>query len=354
MASRNCKMEMSRASMQVCERAPILCRKILILVTLASWIRIGVDLQNLKRTLHHSPLRTYGLIDVENMPAIGIYFPQYEPRRRRGEGEAVEPMKSSELGRPPHRAVTSDGATIELRVPGGNRPCSRRRIGAITLTAGLVSWIACEWACDLFRPRLLEVPRWEAVWMEPTPESRYAADLKNAALANAVLGCAAGFAMGLAGGLAARAPSRGIFVGLSAQAVGLLVGALSALAVIPVFHPVFPRMFRTVTNDMWLPLVMHAGIWAAVGAVSGAAFAIGMGCKSRLLNAIGSATAGALLAAVFFQLIGTCLPLGAGATRPVARWSVVRLVAMLLPVSMIAVGAVLGTVGHVRPSDPNH
>jgi hypothetical protein len=147
---------------------------------------------------------------------------------------------------------------------------------------------------------------------------------------------------------------RGIFVGLSAQAVGLLVGALAALAIIPVFHPVVQRQFRTVTNDVWLPLVMHAGIWAAVGIVGGAAFAIGMGCKSRLLNAIGSATAGALLGAVFFQLIATWLPVGSGATGPVARWSVVRLMAMLLPIFMIATGAALGTVGKLRPLDPNH
>ena len=46
------------------------------------------------------------------------------------------------------------------------------RIGAIALsagvTAGLVAWIACEWAHDVFRPRLFEVPKWEAVWMEST------------------------------------------------------------------------------------------------------------------------------------------------------------------------------------------
>jgi hypothetical protein len=247
---------------------------------------------------------------------------------------------------------------IELRVPGGDRPCSRLRIAAIALAAGvaagLVAWIACEWAHDAFRPRLFEVPRWEAVWMETTPESRYAADLKNAALANAVLGCAAGFAMGLAGGLASGAPSRGLLVGLGAQAAGLLVGALAALGVIPVFHPALPRPFRTVADDIWLPMAMHAGLWAGVGAVGGAALAIGMGRKSRLLNAIGTATAGALLAAVFFQLIGICLPRGARADAPIPRWPVVRLMAMLLPTSMIAAGAALGISGHARPPGPDH
>jgi hypothetical protein len=263
-------------------------------------------------------------------------------------------LQPSESGQTQHPDVTSDGAANESRTPGGNQSCSRQRIVAIALTAGvaagIVSWIACEWSHDLFRPRLFGVPRWEAVWMEATPESEYAADLKNAALAKAVLGCAVGLAMGIAGGVAARAPSRGIVVGLTAQAAGLLVGALAALAVIPVFQ----RSFRTTTNDIWPPLAMHAGIWAAVGAVGGAAFAIGMGCRARLLNAIGSATLGALVAAVFFQLIGTCLPLNAGAMSPIARWSIVRLVATLLPIFMIAAGAALGTVGHARPSDPSH
>jgi hypothetical protein len=267
-------------------------------------------------------------------------------------------MESSELGLRHHRAETSDGATIELQVPGGNRPCSLWQIGAIGLTAGaiagLVSWIAGEWAHDVFRPRLFALPQWEAVWMEPTLESRYAADLKNAALANAVMGCAVGFAMGFAGGLAVRAPLRGIFVGLSAQAVGLLVGALAALVLIPIFHPVSPRPFQTVTTDVCLPLMLHASVWGAIGAVGGAAFSIGMGYKPRFRSAIGSAIAGALLAAVFFQLIGTCLPLGAGTTNPVARWSVVRLMAMLLPNLMIAAGAVIGTVVEIRHSGPNH
>jgi hypothetical protein len=232
------------------------------------------------------------------------------------------------------------------------------RIGATALTAGiaagLVSWIAGEWAHDLFRPRLSEVPRWEAVWMEPSRGSLYAAELKNAALANAVLGCATGFAMGLAGGLAAGAPSRGIFVGLSAQALGLLVGALAALALMPLFHPLDQRPTRTLADDLWLPLIMHAGVWAPVGAVGGAAFVLGLGIRSRLTIAIVTTIAFALLAAALFQLIGTCLPPEAGATRPVALWSVGRLMAMLVSSVMIAAGAALGTVGPGRPADRDH
>ena len=61
----------------------------------------------------------------------------------------------------------------------GSRRFARSRGATIGLTAGiaagLVSWIACEGARDVFRPRLFAVPRWEAVWMEPTRESQYAA-----------------------------------------------------------------------------------------------------------------------------------------------------------------------------------
>ena len=72
-------------------------------------------------------------------------------------------MESSELGLPLHRAVTSDGATIEPQVSGGNRPCSRRRIVAIALTAGvtagLVSWIACEMGARRVSPATRRGPK---------------------------------------------------------------------------------------------------------------------------------------------------------------------------------------------------
>jgi hypothetical protein len=224
---------------------------------------------------------------------------------------------------------------------------------AAGVVAGLASWMAVEWAHDVFRPRLFGSPRWEAVWMEPTPESQNAADLKNSALAFGLLGCFSSLAMGVAGGLVAGAPSRGIVVGLGAQAVGVAVGALAASTFIPVFHPNSPDRFATAANDLWSSLFLHGTVWAAVGATAGATFAIGMRSRHRLGNAVGSSMASALLAAVCFQLIATCLPLEAGADRPVARWAVVRLLAMFLPSVMIAAGAALGTIGDVGPMSPD-
>ena len=191
--------------------------------------------------------------------------------------------------------------------------------------------------------------------MEPTAESKYAAESKNAALANAIMGCAAAFAIGLGGGLAASTPSRGLFVGLCAQAAGLVAGGVAALVVIRLFDPVYAPPVRTVTHDVWWPLLIHAGSWCPIGVIGGAAFALGSGSRSRFKNIVASATAGALLAAVVFQLIAICLPLEAGATRPLARAPFVRLVAMIVPTFLIAAGAALGAVNEAsRPSSPIH
>jgi hypothetical protein len=231
-------------------------------------------------------------------------------------------------------------------------------VAAVVLTAGAIAgaagWVVSEQTQTVFRPRLFEVPQWEAIWMEPTAESRHTADSKNAALAHAILGCAAGLAMGMAGGLSAGAPARGLFVGLCAQAVGFMVGAFAALAIIPLARPVVPPVLSTVASEVWLPLLFHGGIWGAVGAVAGAAFAIGMGSrKTHPGRAIFLAAVGGILAAVLFQLLAACLPLEAGATSPVAQWPVVRLAAMLLPNVMIAAGAALGAVGPARLVLPN-
>ena len=267
-------------------------------------------------------------------------------------------MESSETRLAALGAAVPDLAAIEPQIPGENRPHSRRLIVAIALmagiTAGLISWITAELAHDVFRPRLVEVPRWEAVWMEPNEQTQFAASLKNAALTDAVLGCAIGLAMGFAGGLAVRVPARGIFAGLSAQAVGLFVGALAAFVAIPVVHSLSPRAFRTVMTDLWMPLAIRASTLAAVGAVGGAAFACGMGLRPRLRAAIGCATAGALLSAICFQLIGASLPLDAGAALPVPRWPIVRLIAALLPSLMIGAGAALGISADGGSSTQSH
>jgi hypothetical protein len=236
--------------------------------------------------------------------------------------------------------------------PEGSRPRSHRQIWAIALgagvAAGLIAWLAGELTHGFFRPRLYKVEVMGlGTTMQPSRESQFAADLRNAALAFAILGCATGLAMGLAGGLAGGSAARGVVVGLAAQAAGGLVGALAAAALVPFFY----RRLVPDSNDLLTPILLHGGIWMAIGAVGGLAFALGLNSRRRLANALGAACIGAFLAAVLFHLLSGSLFPDSGSTEPVASSSGVRLLALLLVTTLVAVGAARGALGRAdRPA----
>jgi hypothetical protein len=139
------------------------------------------------------------------------------------------------------QAETSKVSTTAPLAPEGGRRRPYRHIWAIALVtgvaAGLLAWLTGELAHGFFRPRLykVEVIALGTTW-QPSRESQFAADLRNTALAFAILGCATGLAMGFAGGLASGLPARGVVVGLAALAVGALVGALASIALVPIFY----------------------------------------------------------------------------------------------------------------------
>lgn len=249
-------------------------------------------------------------------------------------------MGSSESGSLPGLGVLS----VALADDGGNRPRPHRQIWAVALAAGvaagLVSFIAGELAHEAFRPRLFKVEGPGTISMQPSTESQDAADLKNAALAFAILGCATALALGFAGGIAGRSPGRGAMVGLGAQAAGSLVGSVASLALLPLVH----RRMGEGTNDLVWPLMIHAAILAAIGAVGGLAFAIGMGRRRSLLNAIAAASVGACLASVLVRLVDVCFSADSGQADLVASSSVLRFLAMLVPGVLIAIGAASGTL----------
>ena len=116
-------------------------------------------------------------------------------------------MESSETGSIPVHGVLSNALTT-FPDHDGDRPCPHHQIWAIALTAGLgaglLSYIGGELAYDAFQPRLFKVEGPGMVSMQPSVESQNAADLKNAALAFAILGCVTALAMGFAGGVAGR------------------------------------------------------------------------------------------------------------------------------------------------------
>jgi hypothetical protein len=259
-------------------------------------------------------------------------------------------MGSSESGSASGQAAREDAPTTPPASPEESRARPDRRVWTIALAAGvaagLVSWLAGEWAHGVYQPRLVEVGFGMGVTLTmPTVATQNQADFQNATLAFAICGGVTGLAMGFAGGLAGGSPSRGGMVGLGALVVGGLVGALASRALVPLFF----RHYVPNTNDLLSPILIHSGIWAVISAVGGLAFAIGMRRGRRLPHAIGGACLGAILATVLFHLLGASLFLDSGSTEPIASSSVVRLLAVFLATVLIAIGAARGTLGRDSP-----
>jgi len=214
--------------------------------------------------------------------------------------------------------------------------------------AGLLGWIVGETAHEFFKPTLYRVEVMGLTADRPTQESQDAADSKNATLAFAILGCVTGLGMGLAGGLADRSLARGVTVGLGAQAAGALVGVLSSFVFLPSFYG------RAVPDqdNLLTPTLIHGGIWAAIGAVGGLAFAIGMRSRGHLLNALGGACVGAFSASVLYHVLSGTLVLDSSTTAALGSSAKVRLMAMILVTVLVAIGSARGALGRVPPSPP--
>ena len=114
--------------------------------------------------------------------------------------------------------------------------------------------------------------------MQPTQETSLRATLKNGALDNAELGAVLGLALGLAGGLARRSvPAAGR--GASGTRAGSDTGR-HASGLFPLFYAA-KQHFSPTEPDLVVSLLMHAGIWASLGAVGGLAYGLGIGDLRR-------------------------------------------------------------------------
>src|SRR5579885_1558701 len=157
----------------------------------------------------------------------------------------------------------------------------------------------------------------------PTAVTQNQADFKNAVLVFTLVGGITAVALGFAGGLVSRSPARGMIVGFSALVVGGFVASGASLALVPLFY----RHYVPDTNDLLTPTLIHGGIWAAIAAVSGLAFGIGMRNWRVLPATIGGACLGAIVAAVLFHLLSAGLFAASGSTEPLAGSSPLRLLA---------------------------
>jgi hypothetical protein len=164
---------------------------------------------------------------------------------------------------------------------------------------------------------------------------------REATLAFAILGASLGLALGLAGG---RGRLR-----LAGGTVGLLLGALAGAGVAWALLAIYYRTVNRDVDDLILPLVIHGGIWGAIGAVGGLAFGIGRGERRGVVPAILGGLLGALAATFIYDVVGgLAFPL-AKTAEPLSESWATRLLARLLVACCAAVGVGLA----VRGARPN-
>jgi hypothetical protein len=138
-----------------------------------------------------------------------------------------------------------------------------------------------------------------------------------------------------------------VVVGLGAQAVGALVGTVASLALLRLLF----RGYVPDPNDEFLLILVHGGIWMAIGAAGGAAFAIGMDCTRRLPAILVESSVAALLATLLYHALSASFFPDSRPTAPVADSTALRFLAMFLVPVLVAAGAARGALGpRARPS----
>jgi hypothetical protein len=215
---------------------------------------------------------------------------------------------------------------------------------AAGLVAGAVAGLGGEAASALVRPAVVSTTlRGGGVVPAVTNATRIAAEVQNAALASGLLGAALGVALGLAGGLARgdrRAAIRAALIGL---ALGTISGAGLGLALGPIYY----RNERELADELIRPMMLHAGVWGAVGAAGGLAFGLGIGGGTRAVRAAFGGLLGALLGTALYEVIGAvAFPL-ARTVQPLALTWGPRVLARLSVALCGAVGAAMA-VGDPR------
>jgi hypothetical protein len=161
------------------------------------------------------------------------------------------------------------------------------------------------------------------------------AGIRNGTISFAALGAVTGLALGLAGGLIGRSNLRA----LAAGAIGLVLGGGGAAALSWVILPVYYE--HSTSGELTYSMLVHCGVWAAVGAAAGLAWGIGLGGWREALRSLLGGACAALLASVIYEFAGGILFPRALTDRPISLTAETRLLARLIVTVMVAAGVVL-------------
>ena len=111
------------------------------------------------------------------------------------------------------------------------------------------------------------------------------------------------------------------------------VGAGLSRLILPIYYE------HSAGGELTYSLMVHGGIWVAVGAAAGLAFGIGLGGWSDAIRGMsGRAGCAALLAAVIYEFAGGILFPQALTDRPISQTWETRLFARLLVTVLTAAG----------------
>ena len=175
--------------------------------------------------------------------------------------------------------------------------------------------------------------------MLPSRESENAAMAQNAALAFGLLGVCLGAFLGIAGGLARRAAMAAVTAALFGAISSSTLAACLCLAILP---RSLRWQYDYSEHDLLIALLSHGLIWGLLGALAGAAFAIGLGGDRRLLGrAVTAGFLGAVLGTIVIELFGAAFFADAATVKPISETWPTRLLARLLVTIGTATGLIL-------------
>jgi hypothetical protein len=250
------------------------------------------------------------------------------------------------------------GYAVTKEAPGpSDRPPRLRRIVLIAgLAAGLLAWLLGEAAYGTFAPPP-ELTSTVNFSLSPIlAREKSAANIKNATLTFGLLGAVLGVALGAAGGAARRSTRAGVVAGTVGLVLGGAVGAQTAWVLMPIAE----RNQVLVSESMFFVLMIHGGIWSAIGAAGGLAFGLGIGGRGRILRAMLGGLVGASLGTVVYDLLGAvAFPAAETGSSLSITWGT-RLLAHLCVTVAAALGVALaldaqaprpGSSRPVRPPD---
>ena len=204
------------------------------------------------------------------------------------------------------------------------------------MTATLLSWLLIEATLGSFKPKGTANQFMGSTFLIPGARSGLPRR-PGTRLGPGADGCRRGARVGPAGGLV-RASTRAASAAVLGLVLGAAAGSGAALAAVPARLPCPRTGSREHGPRDGLVAPGHGGPWAAVGAVGGLAFGIGLGGRGRAGRGLLGGLRVPSPARSFYEVVGALALPGTKTMEPIAATWGIRLLAQFLAVISTAAG----------------